>query len=148
MSSELASFLQARDYLIASRTDYETAYREFRWPKLSHFNWALDYFDVMARGNDGLALWVVNEAGGETRLSFAEMSGRSSRAANFLRGLGVARGDVILLMLGNVVPLWEIMLAAIKLGAVVIPATTLLNTDDLRDRFRARRRPARRGGAG
>jgi acetyl-CoA synthetase len=135
MSNELSSFLQARDYLIASRTDYDTAYREFRWPKLSHFNWALDYFDAMARGNDSAALWVVDEAGCETRLSFAEMSERSSRAANFLRGLGVARGDVILLMLGNVVPLWEVMLAAIKLGAVVIPATTLLNTDDLQDRF-------------
>ena len=38
-------------------------------------------------------------------------------------------------MLGNVVPLWECMLAAMKLGAVVIPATTLLTRDDLADRF-------------
>ena len=45
------------------------------------------------------------------------------------------RGDRILLMLGNVVPLWEVMLAAMKLGAVVIPATTLLTPDDLADRF-------------
>lgn len=135
MSSELDAFLQARDFLVANRTDYDTAYRDFRWPELSRFNWALDYFDVMAKGNDAIALWVVDEAGGEERLTFAQMSERSNRVANFLRGIGVRRGDAILLMLGNVVPLWEVMLAAIKLGAVIIPATTLLSTDDLKDRF-------------
>ena len=89
----------------------------------------------MARGNNGTALWIVNEGGGEQKLSFAEISERSNRVANYLRGLGVKRGDRVLLMLGNVVPLWESMLAAMKLGAVVIPATTLLTRDDLIDRF-------------
>src|SRR5207237_3984724 len=45
------------------------------------------------------------------------------------------RGDHLLLLLGNVVPLWETMLAAMKLGVVVIPATTLLTPDELRDRL-------------
>ncbi len=45
------------------------------------------------------------------------------------------RGDHVLLMLGNIVPLWEIMLAAMKLGAVVIPASTLLQRADLADRI-------------
>lgn len=130
-----AEFTAARDFLIAHRGDYERAYREFRWPVLDRFNWALDYFDPMARGNERTALWIVNEGGGEQKLSFAELSERSNRVANYLRGLGVKRGDRMLLMLGNVVPLWEAMLAAIKLGAVVIPATTLLTRDDLIDRF-------------
>jgi acetyl-CoA synthetase len=137
MSAE--PFLKARDFLFAHREDYDTAYREFRWPVLDRFNWALDYFDRMACGNDRPALWIVNEGGlgnnGEVKISFAEMAERSSRAANYLRGLGVKRGDRILLMLGNVVPLWEVMLAAMKLGAVTIPASTLLNRDDLLDRF-------------
>jgi acetyl-CoA synthetase len=133
MSAE--PFIAARDFLFAHRTDYATAYREFCWPVLDKFNWALDYFDRMAYGNDRPALWIVNEGGGEAKISFAEMAEWSSRVANYLRGLGVKRGDRILLMLGNVVPLWEVMLAAMKLGAVTIPATTLLTRDDLLDRF-------------
>ncbi len=118
-----------------SPTNYELAYRHFNWPRLDEFNWALDYFDVMAAGNTRPALWVVDETGTEVRLSFAELSERSSRVAQFLRALGVRRGDRILLMLGNEVPLWETLLASFKLGAVVIPAATLLETEDLRDRL-------------
>jgi acetyl-CoA synthetase len=128
-------FVAARDFLLDCRQDYERAYRDFRWPVLDRFNWALDYFDPIARGNDRIALWIVNQGAEEHRLTFAEMAERSNRVANHLRRLGVRRGDRVLLMLGNVVPLWECMLAAIKLGAVIIPATTLLTRDDLVDRF-------------
>ncbi|NMG44879.1 AMP-binding protein [Aromatoleum toluvorans] len=131
----VAEFLKARDFLLANRTDYATAYAGFQWPQLTEFNWALDYFDAMAKGNEKPALWIVEEDGRESKLSFAEMSARSNRVANWLRSQGVARGDRILIMLGNEVPLWETMLAAIKLGAVVIPATTLLTPDDLADRL-------------
>src|SRR3984885_1143464 len=134
-ANNAASFLAAREFLLRHREDYMTAYRDFRWPRLERFNWALDYFDPMARGNAQPALWLVDEDTGDTKLSFADLSERSNRVANALRRFGVRRGDRILLMLGNVVPLWECMLAAMKLGAVVIPATTLLNRNDLVDRF-------------
>src|SRR5271169_5897572 len=129
------AFVEARDFLLANRQDYDRVYRDFRWPVLDRFNWALDYFDPMARGNERPGLWIVDEGGGETKLSFAALAERSSRVANHLRALGVRRGDRLLLMLGNVAPLWECMLAEIILGAVIIPATTLLNRDDLVDRF-------------
>jgi acetyl-CoA synthetase len=127
-------FLRARDFLLANRTDYATAYRDFRWPQLGEFNWALDHFDAMAAGNEAPGLWIVEEDGSEQKLSFRELAARSNRTANFLRANGVRRGDRILLMLGNQVELWEIMLAAIKLGAVLIPATTLLTAQDVVDR--------------
>lgn len=128
-------FLAARDFLLAHRTDYATAARDFRWPQLGEFNWALDYFDAMAEGNAATALWIVEEDGSEQRHSFQQLATRSNQVANHLRSLGVRRGDRVLLMLGNDVALWETMLAAFKLGAVVIPATALLNPDDLRDRI-------------
>src|SRR3954468_19187037 len=129
------AFRAARDFLLRHRDDYEAAYRDFRWPELDRFNWALDWFDAYAAGNDATALWIVDDDGGEVRHTFAEMAERSNRVANFLRARGVRRGDRVLLMLPNVAPLWEAMLACIKLGAVVVPATTPLTPDDLRDRF-------------
>jgi acetyl-CoA synthetase len=131
----IENFRAARDLLFALREDHAAAVRDFRWPRLAHFNWALDHFDGMAQGNDAPALWIVEADGTEHRASFAQLSRRSAQLANWLRSQGVRRGDRILLMLGNEPALWETMLAAMKLGAVVIPATSLLTPDDLADRI-------------
>ncbi len=131
------AFRLARDFLLHNREDYVTALAAFRWPKLGQFNWALDWFDEIAKGarRDQLALWVVGEDGAETKLSFHQLAVRSSQIANYLRTLGMKRGDRLLLMLGNVPQLWETVLAAMKIGAVVIPTTTLLIGDDIPDRI-------------
>ena len=131
----MPNFVEARNLLLRHRDDYATAFREFRWPDQPAFNWALEYFDPMARGNTRIALHVVDDAGREERVTFAEMRDRSNRVANWLRAAGVKRGDRMLIMLGNVVPLWEITLAAMKLGAVFSPATSMLTTEDLQDRI-------------
>jgi acetyl-CoA synthetase len=128
-------FRTARDLLLRHRTDYEAARDQFAWPELDEFNWALDWFDVIAREHpDREALRVVGD--GATSFCYGEMARRSGRVANWLRGLGVRRGDRVLIMLGNIGPLWEVMLAAMKLGAVIIPASTLLRPADLADRVR------------
>lgn len=136
----MTTFQEARAFLLAHRTDYDTAVAQFRWPDAVAFNWALDWFDAglatNAESRGRAALWIVDAASDrETKLSFAALSRRSNQVANFLRAQGLKRGDHLLLLLGNVVPLWETMLAAIKLGVVVIPATTLLTPDELRDRL-------------
>ncbi|HEY6745398.1 MAG TPA: AMP-binding protein [Mycobacteriales bacterium] len=130
------TFRAARDFLLEHRTDPQRAYAEFRWPELEEFNWALDWFDgvLAAERPHQIALWLVT-ADGETQVSFAEMSRRSSQVAGWLREQRVRKGDRVLLFLGNTVPLWELMLAAAKIGAVVIPASTLLRPADLADRI-------------
>jgi acetyl-CoA synthetase len=136
MSSSTDAFRAARDLLLAHRTDYDTARREFAWPDLDEFNWALDWFDVIAAEHpDRPALRIVSDDGSDASVSFGSMSARSAQVATWLRGLGVRRGDRVLLMLGNVAPLWEVILAAMKLGAVIIPASTLLQPADLTDRI-------------
>ncbi|MFE5828954.1 AMP-binding protein [Streptomyces sp. NPDC056488] len=133
-TSATEEFRAARDFLLEHREDYAAAYEGFAWPRPERFNWALEWFDVVAEGNDRTALHIVEEDGSETKVSFAEMSARSNRVANRLRSLGVRAGDRIIVMLGNQVELWETVLAAMKLRAVVIPATPLLGPADLRDR--------------
>src|SRR4051812_47584 len=128
------AFLQARDLLLHHARDLPAARAAFRWPALDRFNWGLDYFDAMARGNEQVALRIVGP-GTESSVSFNALARRSNQVANHLRRLGVRRGDRILMLLGNVQPLWEVMLAAMKLGAVLIPASTMLTPDDLRDRL-------------
>jgi acetyl-CoA synthetase len=136
MNTSTEAFYAAREFLRAHREDYAGALRGFRWPEITEFNWALDHFDrVAAERGDARALWIVEQDGGEAHWTFRELSERSNRVANWLRRHGVARGDRIVLMLGNQVELWETLLAAMKLGAVVIPATTLLTAADLRDRL-------------
>ncbi|MFG2439256.1 AMP-binding protein [Streptomyces sp. NPDC048508] len=127
-------FRAARDFLLKHREDWTTAYEGFRWPRPERFNWALDWFDVIARDNDRTALHIVEENGDRVQVSFAEMAERSDRVANWLRELGVRAEDRVLVMLGNQVELWETALAAMKLRAVVIPATPLLGPADLADR--------------
>ncbi|MBM9506965.1 AMP-binding protein [Actinacidiphila acididurans] len=134
-SDATGAFRAARDFLLEHRADYATARDGFRWPRPAEFNWALDWFDVIARDNDRPALWIVEEDGTETRRSFREMAERSSRVANWLRERGVRAGDRVLVMLGNQVELWETALAAMRLRAVVVPATPLLGPADLRDRI-------------
>jgi acetyl-CoA synthetase len=136
----MTTFQDARAFLLKHRTDYDKAIAEFRWPDEKQFNWALDWFDAglanSPESSERTALWIVDTATNtETKLSFAALSRRSNQTANFLRDLGLKRGDHLLMLLGNVVPLWETMLAAMKLGVIVIPATTLLTADELRDRL-------------
>jgi acetyl-CoA synthetase len=136
----MTTFQEARAFLLTHRTDYDAAVKGFRWPEPASFNWALDWFDAelarKAESKDRPALWIVDAGSDrETKLSFEALSRRSNQVANFLRAQGLKRGDHLLLLLGNVVPLWETMLAAVKLGLVTIPATTLLTPDELRDRL-------------
>ena len=125
----------ARDLLIELRDDYDAALEQFRWPDMGEsFNWGIDWFDQIARGNDREALVIVEEDGARTSRTFDEMATRSDQLGAWLAGKGVAKGDAVMLMLGNQVELWESMLAIMKLGAIILPTTTAVGTTDLIDR--------------
>jgi acetyl-CoA synthetase len=132
------SYLRAaRDFLIEHREDYDAAMAGFSWPRPERFNFAIDWFDgvLAAEHPHRAALRLIEADGTDASYTFAELSARSDQLAGWLRGAGVARGMHVLVLLGNQVELWETTLAAIKLGAVIIPATTLLAEADLRDRI-------------
>ncbi|MET0756772.1 MAG: AMP-binding protein [Mycobacterium sp.] len=136
MATNTDIYRTSRDQLIDMMGDYDKAVETFSWPQLTGtFNWATDWFDVIARGNDRTALWIVEADGREQKITFAEMADRSDRVATWLERRGVGTGDRVILMLGNQVELWETMLAVAKLGAVIMPTTGALGPADLADRI-------------
>ncbi|NPV14522.1 AMP-binding protein [candidate division WOR-3 bacterium] len=133
MKNELIEFLKLRDFVL-SGPDYTTCRQQFYWPRLVKFNWALDYFDHIARDNPNTALIYADEAGNEKRASFEEMRQRSNQVANFLIDLGLKKGDRVLVMMDHAVELHQIFLGIMKAGGVIIPVSTLLSPDDVLDR--------------
>lgn len=130
-------FRAARDLLVECQTDDERARTEFEWPRFEHFNFGFDWFDRIAedpRRADVPALIIAEEDGRATARTFAELAATSNRAANWLAEQGLRRGDRVILMLNNQVELWELMLACIKLRAVMVPTTTQMTSADLADR--------------
>jgi acetyl-CoA synthetase len=129
------AFLRARSLLLEARDDYQEAVARFQWPAVTNFNWALDWFDVYAKGNHRTALWIADDSGRELKSTFAELAERSSRLASDFRRRGVARGDRMLVMLSNVQPLWEVVLGAMKVGAVLVPCSMQLTRKDIEERI-------------
>ncbi len=134
MSNEAAKFIEARDFFF-NVSSYEEAYEKFKWPRVTKFNWASDYFDEMARGNEKDALIYCDEAGNEKIVSFDKMSRRSSQVANFLNDLGLQKGDRVMIMMDTSVEIFEIILGIMKAGGAIIPAATLLSSNDISDRI-------------
>ena len=125
-SDNAAPFLAARDFLIAHREDYAAAYADFRWPQLDRFL-GLGLFRSDGARQRRTALWLVNEEGRRNQAFLRRV--RDARTASLISCArsACAAATACSCMLGNVPPLWETMLAAMKLGAVIIPATTLLS---------------------
>jgi len=130
------AFREARDLLLANAHDPEAAHAAFTWPDVGgHFNWAVDWFDVIADGNGTVALRVIEQDGAEQSRTFDELRRASDRVANWLRDRGVDKGDAVMLMLDNRVELWEAMLAIMKIGAVILPTSIVLSAEDLAERL-------------
>ncbi len=128
-------FRKARDLLLELRTEPDRAAAEFRWPRLESFNWALEWFDVIAADNAETALELL--PGNEqqpVRMTFQQLSTRSDTVACWLRDHGVHRGHRVLVVLDARPELWETLLACLKLGAVVIPCHVGLTARELSDR--------------
>lgn len=130
-------FRAARDHLVRLQHDYDAARDSFHWPRFEYFNFATDWFDHLATDPDSRdreALVISEIDGSDTRRTFAQMTERSTQLAAWMHSIGIRRGDRVMLMLNNQVELWEAMLACIRSGVVLNPATTMLGPADLEDR--------------
>ena len=134
ISPDAQKFFDLRNFILNVKS-YEEAVKGFKWPRITKFNWALDYFDVIAEGNEKPALIYADTEGNEAIVSFDKMYRRSNQVANFLSDLGMQKGDRVLIMMDTSVEIFEILLAVMKLGGSIIPASTLLTPGDISDRI-------------
>lgn len=127
-----AAIREMRDFLFEHATDYSGARDGFTWPEVDEFNFALEWFDVVAAENpDRPAVQIVSADLSVQAWSYGDLSRRSDQVANWLLGLGIRRGDHLIVMLNNTIELWEVMLGLTKIGAIAIPTSTLLSASDL-----------------
>ena len=131
---EVEKFLEMRDFLM-NVSNYDEAVKGFKWPVISKFNWAIDYFDKIAENNNNTALIFASETGEERKISFQEMKNRSNQVANFLRDLGMQKGDRVFMIMDASVEIYEVMLGVMKAGGAIIPGAALLSPTDIADRI-------------
>ncbi len=134
MTDDAKKFIEARDFLLNAE-NYEEAVKDFTWPHLTKFNWVLDYFNEMAKGNDQKAVIYTDTKGNTREITFHELYERSNKVANFLTDAGMQKGDRVLMMMETSIEIFEIILAVFKNGGVIIPAASLLTPKDISDRI-------------
>ncbi|HEX8084500.1 MAG TPA: AMP-binding protein [Solirubrobacteraceae bacterium] len=100
-------------------------------------NFAADVVDAADPGR--LALVELARDGTRREWVFGEVAERAARLAGTLAERGVARGDVVMTVIGNR-PEWVLaMVACFRIGAVVMPCTEQLRAKDLALRIAATR---------
>ncbi len=109
---------------------YEKIYTEFRWGTPEYFNFG-NVIDEFAADRNRVALLWEDQEGNRARLTFGDFKEKSNRIANVLKEVGIGKGDPILLVLPRI-PIWQAAyIAALKIGAIVIPCTAMLREKDL-----------------
>ncbi len=121
------------NYLSKEKFDsYEDFYGNFKISVPGDFNFAYDVVDRLAeKSPDKTAMVWCNDHGEEKIISFGDMKYYSSKAANFLKSLGVKKGDRVMLILKRRYEFWYALLALHRIGAIGIPATHLLTSKDI-----------------
>ena len=118
--------------LTPNMMDYEETFRDFRLEVPERFNFGFDVVDRWAEDRTKLALISVSSDGDQIQQhTFWDLKVLSNRFANVLLGLGVNKGDRVLVMLPRIPQWYVVLLGLIKIGAVPMPTTTLCTPRDI-----------------
>jgi acetyl-CoA synthetase len=128
----------ASKYVKVAYKSYEDFVKNCKVCVPQNFNFAFDVVDEIANTepNKKAMIWC-NCKGKEKTLTFNDIKKESNRVANFLRSLGIKKGDVVMVMLKRHYEYWYCAVALHKLGALLVPATHLLTAKDVKYRIRA-----------
>lgn len=127
MTTLIGDFVNRVDF-----KSYEDFYENFELKYNEDYNFGFDVVDKYAEIDpEKVALIWVNEEGEEHIFTFEDMKKYSNKVANLFKGLGINKGDKVMLTLKNRYEFWFCMVALHKIGAIVIPATHMLKLHDI-----------------
>lgn len=119
-------------------TSYEDFVENFEVKIPENFNYAFDVVDeIAATDPERLALVWCDAHGNHRDFTFGDMKRYSNQVANYLKSLGLKKGDPVLLILKRRYEFWFSLLALHKIGAIAVPATHLLTAKDIIYRINA-----------
>jgi len=122
---------------VANMKNYDEVYRNFQLEVPEYFNWARDEFDRWGEDPHKLALWVIDDFGSETKLTFRQLSKLSCKLANVFKANNILPGERIIVILGRRPAFWISMLATLRSGVVISPGSAQLTAKDIQSRFAA-----------
>ncbi len=118
--------------------DYLKKRAQFSWDRPQKYNFVRDCLAQWAASQpDATALYWTDAEGAQYRRSFAQLHEDAARAAAVLSGLGVKRGETVLIILSREQPWWELVLGCIQIGAMLSPGTIQLTPKDIAYRLGA-----------
>ncbi|HQO69886.1 MAG TPA: AMP-binding protein [Clostridia bacterium] len=112
-----------------------TSYR-LKYP--DSYNFGYDVVDDIAINDPGrIALVWCNPKGEERTYTFSDIKRLSDKTANYLRSLGINKGDKVIVILKRHYQFWYTSVALHKLGAVMVPVTFMITAHDAQYRINA-----------
>ncbi|KZX12237.1 AMP-binding protein [Methanobrevibacter curvatus] len=127
MSSLIKEFVNRVEF-----DSYEDFKENFQFKIPKNFNFGYDVVDKYAElYPEKIAIVWCNDEGEEETFTFKDIKEKSNKIANFLRKIGIKKGDGVILTLKNRYEFWFSVMALHKIGAIAIPSTHMLRTKDM-----------------
>ena len=115
--------------------DFNKIYRSFSWNIPQFYNVAYDICDRHSSDPTKVGLYYESEDGKEAIYTFHQLKRLSDRLANALTGLGLRRGDRVGIFLPQRPEAALVHLAALKIGGVTVPMTTMFGPEAITHRM-------------
>ena len=88
-----------------------------------------------AKNPEKIAVLWEHEDGHKKALTYAELIEKANRFGNVFLEKGLKKGDIVLIIIPRLVEAYQVYLAALKIGLVVIPCSEMLRAKDLQYRI-------------
>lgn len=91
--------------------------------------------EKFAEDPDRKALLWLSEAGGRKEVTYEQLLHQANKMGNAFLDHGLQKGDKILVMIPRLIEAYQVYIAALKAGLVIIPSSEMLRAKDLQYRI-------------